>query len=57
MPEAPASWLRVVFGMGERRRLGDVGLDLLLFAGMVSLCALFFDHRRPIADLGITERR
>jgi hypothetical protein len=36
MPEAPASWLRVVFGMGERRRLGDVGLDLLLFAGMMT---------------------
>ncbi|KAI9167262.1 Protein MSP1 [Paramyrothecium foliicola] len=36
MPEAPASWLRLAFGMGERRRLGDVAMDLLLFAGMMT---------------------
>lgn len=35
MPEPSAHWLRWVFGMGERRKLGDVALDLLLFAGMV----------------------
>lgn len=57
MPEAPASWLRVVFGMGERRRLGDVGLDLLLFAGMVRFGASFSVYHGPIADLGIAERR
>lgn len=36
MPKESASWLRWILGMGERRKLGDVALDLLLFAGMVS---------------------
>ncbi|KFA49509.1 hypothetical protein S40293_02891 [Stachybotrys chartarum IBT 40293] len=36
MPDAPAPWLRWVFGMGERRKLGDVAVDLLLFAGMMT---------------------
>ncbi|KAH7327874.1 ATPase family AAA domain-containing protein 1 [Stachybotrys elegans] len=36
MPEASASWLRWVLGMGERRKLGDVAMDLLLFAGMMT---------------------
>ncbi|KAK3192576.1 mitochondrial dynamin GTPase Msp1 [Lecanicillium sp. MT-2017a] len=36
MPNQPAQWLRWITGMGERRRLGDVALDLVLFAGMMS---------------------
>lgn len=36
MPKESAPWLRWILGMGERRKLGDVALDLLLFAGMVS---------------------
>lgn len=32
-----ASWLRWIFGMGERRKLGDVALDIVLFAGMVRI--------------------
>lgn len=35
MPKESAPWLRWILGMGERRKLGDVALDLLLFAGMV----------------------
>ncbi len=35
MPDQSASWLRWVVGMGERRKLGDVAMDLVLFAGMV----------------------
>lgn len=35
MPDQSASWLRWVVGMGERRKLGDVAVDLVLFAGMV----------------------
>ncbi|KAM0472887.1 hypothetical protein ACHAPX_008564 [Trichoderma viride] len=31
-----ASWLRWIFGMGERRKLGDVALDIVLFAGMMT---------------------
>jgi len=36
MPSESAPWLRWVLGMGERRKLGDVAMDVLLFAGMVS---------------------
>lgn len=36
MSEKSAPWLRWIAGMGERRKLGDVAMDLLLFAGMVS---------------------
>lgn len=36
MPNQPGQWLRWVTGMGERRKLGDVAMDLVLFAGMVS---------------------
>lgn len=36
MADQSASWLRWVVGMGERRRLGDVAMDLLLFAGMMT---------------------
>lgn len=35
MPGKPVPWYYWVAGMGERRKLGDVALDLLLFAGMV----------------------
>ncbi|KAK1237843.1 hypothetical protein MKX07_003679 [Trichoderma sp. CBMAI-0711] len=31
-----ASWLRWILGMGERRKLGDVALDIVLFAGMMT---------------------
>lgn len=37
MPNRTASWLRWIFGMGERRKLGDVALDIVLFAGMVMI--------------------
>ena len=37
MPEDTAAWLRWLTPMGERRKLGDVALDVLLFAGMVRL--------------------
>ncbi|KAG5928455.1 hypothetical protein E4U42_000588 [Claviceps africana] len=30
------SWLPLIIGMGERRRLGDVALDILIFAGMMT---------------------
>lgn len=36
MPNRTASWLRWILGMGERRKLGDVALDIVLFAGMVT---------------------
>lgn len=36
MKSESAPWLRWVLGMGERRKLGDVAMDILLFAGMVS---------------------
>ncbi|KAM0252378.1 hypothetical protein ACHAQJ_007710 [Trichoderma viride] len=36
MPNRTASWLRWIFGMGERRKLGDVALDIVLFAGMMT---------------------
>ncbi|CAH0050034.1 unnamed protein product [Clonostachys solani] len=36
MPEEPLSWLRLAFGMGERRKLGDVAMDVLLFAGVMT---------------------
>ncbi|KAF7559457.1 hypothetical protein G7046_g4690 [Stylonectria norvegica] len=36
MPEKSAPWLRWILGMGERRKLGDVAMDLLLFAGMMT---------------------
>lgn len=36
MSEVSHSWLRWAFGMGERRRLGDVAMDVLLFAGVVN---------------------
>lgn len=36
MPSESAPWLRWVFGMGERRKLGDVAMDILLFAGMMT---------------------
>ncbi|POR36651.1 Protein MSP1 [Tolypocladium paradoxum] len=36
MPEQPAPWLRWLARMGERRKLGDVAMDLLLFAGMMT---------------------
>lgn len=36
MPSESTPWLRWVLGMGERRKLGDVAMDILLFAGMVS---------------------
>jgi ATPase family AAA domain-containing protein 1 len=36
MPEKPLSWLRWVFGMSDRRKLGDVALDALLFVGIMS---------------------
>ncbi|OAA80808.1 ATPase family AAA domain-containing protein 1 [Akanthomyces lecanii RCEF 1005] len=36
MPDQSASWLRWVVGMGERRKLGDVAMDLVLFAGMMT---------------------
>ncbi|KAG8419212.1 mitochondrial dynamin GTPase Msp1 [Metarhizium acridum] len=36
MPGKPVRWLRSILGMGERRKLGDVALDLLLFAGMMT---------------------
>lgn len=39
MPSESATWLRWVLGMGERRKLGDVAMDILLFAGMVSRCS------------------
>lgn len=35
MPGKSVLWLHSILGMGERRKLGDVALDLLLFAGMV----------------------
>ncbi len=35
MPDQSAPWLRWLVGMGERRKLGDVAMDVLLFAGMV----------------------
>jgi len=36
MPSESAPWLRWVLGMGERRKLGDVAMDVLLFAGMMT---------------------
>ncbi|KAF4980665.1 hypothetical protein FDECE_17831 [Fusarium decemcellulare] len=36
MPSESPSWLRWVLGMGERRKLGDVAMDILLFAGMMT---------------------
>ncbi|KAF9766486.1 hypothetical protein IL306_001110 [Fusarium sp. DS 682] len=36
MPSESAPWLRWVLGMGERRKLGDVAMDILLFAGMMT---------------------
>ncbi|UNI22087.1 mitochondrial dynamin GTPase Msp1 [Purpureocillium takamizusanense] len=36
MPDQSAPWLRWLVGMGERRRLGDVAMDVLLFAGMMT---------------------
>ncbi|KPM36199.1 hypothetical protein AK830_g10366 [Neonectria ditissima] len=36
MTDKPTPWLRWVLGMGERRKLGDVAMDLLLFAGMMT---------------------
>lgn len=36
MSDKSTPWLRWILGMGERRKLGDVAMDLLLFAGMVS---------------------
>ncbi|KAL7785955.1 P-loop containing nucleoside triphosphate hydrolase protein [Trichoderma ceciliae] len=36
MPNRTASWLRWILGMGERRKLGDVALDIVLFAGMMT---------------------
>lgn len=36
MPNQSPWWLRWASGMGERRKLGDVAMDVLLFAGMVS---------------------
>ena len=35
MPDQSTPWLRWLVGMGERRKLGDVAMDVLLFAGMV----------------------
>lgn len=43
MPSESTPWLRWVLGMGERRKLGDVAMDILLFAGMVSTHFLKFD--------------
>ncbi|KAH6899067.1 P-loop containing nucleoside triphosphate hydrolase protein [Thelonectria olida] len=36
MSEKSTPWLRWIAGMGERRKLGDVAMDLLLFAGMMT---------------------
>ncbi|EWG47088.1 adenosinetriphosphatase [Fusarium verticillioides 7600] len=36
MPSESAPWLRWILGMGERRKLGDVAMDILLFAGMMT---------------------
>lgn len=36
MKSESAPWLRWMFGMGERRKLGDVAMDILLFAGMMT---------------------
>ncbi|KAF5133658.1 Protein MSP1 [Metarhizium anisopliae] len=36
MPKKAVLWLHSILGMGERRKLGDVALDLLLFAGMMT---------------------
>ncbi|KAF5025182.1 hypothetical protein F66182_2758 [Fusarium sp. NRRL 66182] len=37
MPSESPTWLRwVLGGMGERRKLGDVAMDILLFAGMMT---------------------
>ncbi|KAF5978229.1 putative MSP1 AAA ATPase protein [Fusarium bulbicola] len=36
MPSESAPWLRWVLGMGERRKLGDVAMDIFLFAGMMT---------------------
>ncbi|KAH7242451.1 P-loop containing nucleoside triphosphate hydrolase protein [Fusarium tricinctum] len=36
MPSESTPWLRWVLGMGERRKLGDVAMDILLFAGMMT---------------------
>ncbi|PWI70691.1 ATPase protein [Purpureocillium lilacinum] len=36
MPDQSAPWLRWLVGMGERRKLGDVAMDVLLFAGMMT---------------------
>lgn len=41
MPDQSAPWLRWVVGMGERRKLGDVAMDLVLFAGMVCAPLVF----------------
>ncbi|KAF4993870.1 hypothetical protein FGRMN_6166 [Fusarium graminum] len=35
MPSESTPWLRFL-GMGERRKLGDVAMDILLFAGMMT---------------------
>lgn len=31
----PPPWLHWAFGMSDRRKLGDVAMDVLLFAGVV----------------------
>lgn len=36
MSDKSTPWLRWILGMGERRKLGDVAMDLLLFAGMMT---------------------
>jgi SpoVK/Ycf46/Vps4 family AAA+-type ATPase len=36
MPSESTPWVRWVLGMGERRKLGDVAMDILLFAGMMT---------------------
>lgn len=36
MPGKSFPWLNWIVGMGERRKLGDVALDFLLFAGMMT---------------------
>lgn len=50
MPEKSTQWLRLFVGMGERRKLGDVALDLLLFAGMVRFYSAWQAAQFPNID-------
>jgi SpoVK/Ycf46/Vps4 family AAA+-type ATPase len=36
MPGGPSPWLHWAFGMSDRRKLGDVAMDVLLFAGVMT---------------------